>query len=201
MFLAHARRAAPALIVAAAALAWILVIFGLTDLLPASISARIGDLGDYIGLVDVARTEVTDASFSVIERLAHWQAAINMWTDHPWLGVGPGNYATVYELYRLPRWQDALGHAHNVYLNIAGESGVLGLLGYLLLWAAGIWQALRSTASNRRFVAAVGAGVLGGLVHATVHNVFDNLWVQHIYLVLALMFGLLAVLNSDEIKS
>ena len=78
---------------------------------------------------------------------------------------------------------------------------MLGLLGYLLLWAAGIWQALRSTASNRRFVAAVGAGVLGGLVHATVHNVFDNLWVQHIYLVLALMFGLLAVLNSDEIKS
>ncbi|MCB0199628.1 MAG: O-antigen ligase family protein [Anaerolineae bacterium] len=201
VFLAHARRAAPALIVAAAALAWIMVIFGLTDLLPASISARIGDLGDYIGLVDVARTEVTGASFSVIERLAHWQAAINMWTDHPWLGVGPGNYATVYELYRLPRWQDALGHAHNVYLNIAGESGVLGLLGYLLLWAAGIWQALRSTASNRRFVAAVGAGVLGGLVHATVHNVFDNLWVQHIYLVLALMFGLLAVLNSDEIKS
>ena len=201
VLLAHARRAAPILILAAVAAVAVVVIFGLTSLLPASISARIGDLRQYIGLVDIARTEVTDASFSVIERLAHWQAAIHMWTDHPWLGVGPGNYATVYELYRLPRWQDALGHAHNVYLNVAAESGVLGLLGYLLLWAASLWQALRGAASNRRFVAAVAAGVLGGLVHATVHNIFDNLWVQHIYLMLALMLGLLAVLNPGEPQS
>ena len=75
---------------------------------------------------------------------------------------------------------------------------MLGLLSYLVLWFASIWQALRGSASNRRFAAAVGAGVLGGLVHATVHNVFDNLWVQHIYLVLALMLGLLAVLNPNE---
>ncbi|MCB0234926.1 MAG: hypothetical protein KDG58_12040, partial [Anaerolineae bacterium] len=105
-----------------------------------------------------------------------------------------------YEAYRLPRWQDALGHAHNVYLNVAGESGLLGLLSYLVLWFASIWQALRGTASNKRFVAAVGAGVLGSLVHATIHNVFDNLWVQHIYLVLALMLGLVAVLDPDQMK-
>ena len=196
--LAHARRAAPVLILIAAAVALMVVVFGLTNLLPPSISARIGDLGSYVGIGDVTRTEVTDASFSVVERLAHWQAAINMWTDHPWLGVGPGNYAVMYGLYRLPRWQDALGHAHNVYLNVAGESGVLGLLSYLVLWIAAIWQAFRGAVSNRRFVAAVGAGVLGGLVHTTVHNVFDNLWVQHIYLVLALMLGLLAVLNPNE---
>ncbi len=198
VFLAHARRAAPVLVLIAIVVAVIAVTFGLVSLLPPSISARVGDLGSYIGIGDVTRTEVTDASFSVVERLAHWQAAINMWTDHFWLGVGPGNYAVAYELYRLPRWQDALGHAHNVYLNVAGESGVLGLLSYLVLWCASIWQALRGAANNRRFVAAVGAGVLGGLVHATVHNVFDNLWVQHIYLVMALMLGLLAVLNPNE---
>ena len=122
VFLAHARRAAPVLILTAAAVALVVVGFGLTELLPPSISARIGDLGSYLGIVDVARTEVTDASFAVVERLAHWQAAINMWTDHPWLGVGPGNFAVAYEAYRLPRWQDALGHAHNIYLNVAGES-------------------------------------------------------------------------------
>ncbi|MCB0001044.1 MAG: O-antigen ligase family protein [Anaerolineae bacterium] len=200
VLLAHARRAAPVLILAAVAVAAVVVVFGLADLLPPSITARIGDLGSYLGIVDVTRAEVTDASFSVVERLAHWQAAINMWTDHPWLGVGPGNYAVAYEAYRLPRWQDALGHAHNVYLNVAGESGLLGLLSYLVLWFASIWQALRGTASNKRFVAAVGAGVLGSLVHATIHNVFDNLWVQHIYLVLALMLGLVAVLDPDQMK-
>lgn len=201
VLLAHARRAAPLLVLAAAAVGAVVLIFGLADLLPPSITARLGDLSSYVGIVDVTRSAVTDANFSVVERLAHWQAAINMWTDHPWLGVGPGNYATVYELYRLPRWQNALGHAHNVYLNVAAESGVLGLLGYLLLWAASIWQALRGAASDRRLVAAVSAGVLGGLVHATVHNIFDNLWVQHIYLMLAFLLGLLAVLNPGEPES
>lgn len=199
--LAHARRKGPLLALAAIVLALIAAATGLGDLLPPSVTARLGDLGNYVGLVDVARTEVTDANFAVLERLAHWQAAINMWTDHPWLGVGPGNYAAAYAIYRLPRWQDALGHAHNVYLNVAGESGLLGLAAYLALWAVCLWQALRSAADSRRFVAAVGAGVLGGLVHATVHNVFDNLWVQHIYLMLALLLGLLAVLRPADQRS
>lgn len=193
--LAHARRAAPALIVAAAVLLLAVAVIGPANLLPPFVVERIGDLQDYVGLSDVARTEVTDANFAVMERLAHWQAAINMWTARPWLGVGPGNYAVQYALYRLPRWHDALGHAHNVYLNVAGESGILGLAAYLILWIACLWQAARAAFHDTPFVAAVGAGVLGGLVHATVHNVFDNLWVQHIYLVLALLLGLLAVLT------
>lgn len=68
-------------------------------------------------------------------------------------------------------------------------------MSYLVLWTACIWQAVRGSVSKKRFAAAVSAGVLGALAHATVHNVFDNLWVQHIYLVLALMLGLLAVVN------
>ena len=47
-------------------------------------------------LSDIATVEVTDANFSTLERLAHWQAAREMWRDNPWLGVGFGNYATIY---------------------------------------------------------------------------------------------------------
>jgi O-antigen ligase len=119
-----------------------------------------------------------------------------MWRDHLWLGVGPGNYAVAYASYNLPRWYEPLGHAHNVYLNFAAEAGLLGLAAYLWLWLASLWQAVRVSASPNRLAAAIGAGVLGALTAASVHNVFDNLWVQHIYLSLALLLGLLAVLAS-----
>ncbi len=144
-----------------------MAILGGVDLLPASIVGRLADLREYVGLVDIARSEVTDANFSVIERIAHWQAALGMWRDHLWLGVGAGNYAVAYAGYNLPRWYEPLGHAHNVYLNFAAEAGLLGLLAYLWLWLASLWQALRTAASGDRFAAAVGAGVLGALVHAT----------------------------------
>lgn len=197
--LAHSRRAAPAVLALAVTAGLALSLFGAADLLPASIAGRLSELQQYVGLIDLARTEVTDANFSVVERIAHWQAALGMWADHLWSGVGPGNYAVVYSQYNLPRWYEPLGHAHNIYLNFAAEAGLLGLLAYLWLWLASLWQALRGAAATDRLAAAVAAGVLGGLTAATVHNFFDNLWVQHIYLTLALLLGLLAVMATPTI--
>lgn len=191
VLLAHARRAAPAVLAGALVAALALGLMGAAELLPAAVAGRLGALQEYVGLIDVARTEVTDANFAVVERIAHWQAALAMWRDHLWLGVGAGNYAVVYGQYNLPRWYEALGHAHNVYLNFAAEAGLLGLLAYGWLWLAALWQALRCAVQRDRLAAAVGAGVLGGLAAASVHNFFDNLWVQHIYLTLALLLGLL----------
>lgn len=196
--LAHTRRAAPLVLALAALAALAVLVLGGVDLLPPSVAGRLADLREYVGLVDIARSEVTDANFSVIERIAHWQAALGMWRDHLWLGVGTGNYAVAYAAYNLPRWYEPLGHAHNVYLNFAAEAGLLGLLAYLWLWLASLWQAVRTAALDDRFAAAVGAGVLGALVHASVHNLFDNLWVQHIYLTLALLLGLLFVLTANQ---
>ncbi len=198
VILAHTRRAAPVVMVAVTLAVVFAVVFGLVDLLPASLVNRVSELQQFVGLVNIRSIEVTDANFSVIERIAHWQAALGMWADHPWLGVGIGNFATAYPAYNLPRWYEPLGHAHNVYLNFGAEAGLLGFVAYLALWIACLWQAVRAAAVSNRFVAAVGAGVLGALTHATIHNLFDNLWVQHIYLNLALFLGLLAVLTASS---
>ena len=103
-------------------------------LLPSAISERLADAGTLLDIRDVRGVPINDANYALIERQAHWQAALNMLTDHPWTGVGFSNYQPLYEQYRLLNWPMPLGHAHNIYLNVAAETGLIGLGLYLLLW-------------------------------------------------------------------
>jgi putative inorganic carbon (HCO3(-)) transporter len=120
-----------------------LLLIGGAQYLPQSLVQRFSDFLPYLGGVDPTRVDVTDANWAVIERMAHWLAAVGMLSDHPWLGVGIGNYAVAYPQYALGRWRDPLGHAHNYYLNIAAEAGIIGLVAYLMLFAACLVHALR----------------------------------------------------------
>ncbi|MCB9422081.1 MAG: O-antigen ligase family protein [Ardenticatenaceae bacterium] len=69
-----------------------------------------------------------DSSFR--GRLSETQAGWRMFTDHPLLGVGLNNYAVHYQTYSRQigidsRLEDRA--AHNLYLEIAAETGLLGL--------------------------------------------------------------------------
>jgi O-antigen ligase len=170
-------------------LAYVLLAGGFS-LVPPSIVQRFSDFVPYLGIADVRGVEVTDANFAVLERMAHWQSALAMWTENPWLGVGIGNYETVYPSYALPLWPLPLGHAHNYYLNVAAEAGVLGLAAYLFVWGAalvGAWGAARRASG---WYWGVALGVLGVVVHLSVHNFFDNLFVHGMYLQLAILLGI-----------
>jgi O-antigen ligase len=177
-------------VVFAALLICFVLIAGGGKLIPPTIAQRFSDFLPYLGVTDVRGAEITDANFAVLERMAHWQAALGMWTDHPWLGVGIGNYEVAYARYALPLWPLALGHAHNYYLNIAAEAGVLGLTAYLFLWGAALVRSWLATRKARGWYWGVALGVLGVLVHLSVHNVFDNLYVHSMYLQVAMLLGL-----------
>jgi putative inorganic carbon (HCO3(-)) transporter len=139
------------------------------SLVPAAITSRLQAVPTFLGLTDVLSQPVTDENFSIVERVAHWVAALRMWERAPWLGVGPGNYAVVYPEVRLLRWEEPLGHAHNIYLNVLGESGLLGLMAYLAFWlSAFVWlgRCLRGwQRSGATWSAALAVGVCGVLVH------------------------------------
>lgn len=177
----------------------------LARFIPTSLTDRLADLPIYLGLGiwDVVRQPVTNSNFSVIERLAHWIAALRMWELSPWFGIGPGNYAAVYPQVRLPRWEEPLGHAHNIYLNVLAENGLVGLFAYLVMWGGVVgWlvcqrMQMRETKAEQHplqnnspsqpapWNAALLLGVLGVIVHLSVHHLFDYLYVQGIYLHLA----------------
>lgn len=172
-----------------ALLVYVLLAGGLA-LVPPAVLQRFADFVPYLGLSDVRGVEITDANFAVLERMAHWQAALGMWTDHPWLGVGAGNYEPAYPHYALPLWPLPLGHAHNYYLNIGAEAGVLGLAAYLFLWGMALLGSWRATRRALGWYWGVALGVLGVLVHLSVHSFFDNLWVHGMYLHVAILLGI-----------
>lgn len=173
----------------------------LMQLIPPDVMDRFADIPVQFGLGASIDAEITDENFAVLERLAFWVAALRMWEFAPWLGVGPGNYDAVYTAFALPRWQMALGHAHNVYLNVLAESGLVGMLAFLGLWGSVVALALRSYRTARqtnRWQAALAVGVLGVITHLAIHSLFDNLFVHGMYLHLSLWIAILLSLQSSE---
>ncbi len=165
-------------------------------LLPSAISDRLADAGTLFDIRDVRGVPINDANYALIERQAHWQAAINMLTDHPWTGVGFSNYQAVYEQYRLLNWPMPLGHAHNIYLNVAAETGLIGLAFYLLLWIIILVQTLRAIRRAQGFDRAVAVGLMGAWVYLGTHMLVDNLYVNNTHILIGALFGLLAVIAA-----
>jgi len=75
------------------------------------------------------------------ERLVIWKSALHMIHDEPIFGIGYGNFKVKYIDYRVKsmesgvfkgKWELA-DHAHNDYLHMTAESGILAFLGIIWL--------------------------------------------------------------------
>ncbi len=168
-----------------------------SGLVPQSIAGRLSGFSEYLEVQDARGADITPENYAVLERVAHWQAALAMADDRPWLGVGLGNYQAAYADYALLNWPYPLGHAHNYYLNLLAETGALGLAAYLLFWATVVVltvRVLRRAPYPRRGLA---LGLMGTWVHLSVHHLVDKLYVNNIYLHLGALLGLLLIV-ADE---
>jgi O-antigen ligase len=162
-------------------------------LLPAALLDRVSQSIAYFGVFDVRTVDLTSENFSVVERMAHWQAGWYMFLAHPWLGVGAGNYPEAYPNYYVSTWLDPLGHAHNYYLNMLAELGLVGGLVLLLVLGLVFRQlggSLVQTHESSGFWRAVMGGVIGGMVVFCVHDLFDDLFVHGVNVQIGIMLGL-----------
>ncbi len=163
-----------------------------TGWLPSSIEARLTGFVAYTRIGDVRGIGVSDANYAVMERMAHWQAALAMWRDHFWLGVGLGCYEPAYSTHRLLAWVLPLGHAHNAYLNMAAEVGLVGVSAYII-WGGG--QLIGAASALRHLVGwqrGLALGLAGAWVHLAAHSLVDNLLVNNVHL----HVGVLAALTA-----
>jgi O-antigen ligase len=165
--------------------------------LPPSISARLATISeDLFSVRDVRGVEINPDNYAVIERLAHWQAAVGMATDHPWTGVGLGNYEAAYPAYRLVNWKFPLGHAHNYYLNVLAETGIIGVTAYLAFILAVFALAWRGRQHPDASARLASIGILGTWTYLAVHSLTDNLYVNNVFIHLSVTIGILGRLNG-----
>lgn len=79
---------------------------------------------------------LTDTKYqSNTERILIWNSAWKMFEDHPVLGVGLGQYKDNYQKkYISPKAKEPkLSHAHNNFMQMLAENGVVGFLGFMQL--------------------------------------------------------------------
>jgi O-antigen ligase len=104
---------------------------------PDQYKARMGLLTDLVSVITNEETAVvTDSSFR--GRQSEITAAWQMFADHPFIGVGLGNYNATYLDYAEHLGLDTRGvsrSAHSLYLEIAAETGLIGLISFGLILA------------------------------------------------------------------
>ena len=134
-------------------------------------------------------------------RLDIWKNSVERIADHPW-GVGLGIYKYTSFRYRFPiegsiaRFAKRAESAHNDYLQMAVELGVVGLVMFLVGLGFLGWE-IRETLRlglapwERGAVIGLSGGILGILTHGAVDSVFHE---PAIVLLLCLFAGLILVL-------
>jgi exopolysaccharide production protein ExoQ len=136
------------------------------------LTASFGSIGTLQELTDVAAMGRRQDLGSLTGRMPLWQKLSLAADDRPWAGHGYGAFwgeRNVLRYSKIFQWH--IPHAHNAYLDLVLESGLIGLALYLTwVLAAGATAVIRQERSGRageRFV-------VGLIVFALVHGFAES---------------------------
>jgi putative inorganic carbon (hco3(-)) transporter len=154
--------------------------------------------GNRIGsLVDLTSTFSGDSSGgspdgAVLSRATEGLTALLVFADHPLVGVGPGRFPAYYRLYAdevAIRVLNEDRQAHDLYLHIAAETGILGLvafMGILALTLRDLIRVRKRWLTLRPDVAAMATGLMLAVVTYMTTGLFLHLsYARYFWLVLA----------------
>ena len=109
-----------------------------------------------------------------VSRIRIWHGAVGIVRDFYPLGTGLGTFINIYPLYQTLETPPTYDHAHNDYIELFSE---LGVIGGILFWGAIILFVIRilSKWSERRYPYVVGIclGSTMGVVSLVLHSTVD----------------------------
>ena len=114
-------------------------------------------------------------------RIKHWKTAALMIKDHPYIGVGNGNYISYYDDYikanpHLDFNNESRFPTHNSYLKVISELGIIGSLPFIALLFVSIYNIRKYAASvNDVFLKAFFTGFFASGVAFLFMNFIDNI--------------------------
>jgi len=158
----------------------------------------------YTGLSSVASSRISDADGAVRGRATVNLAALNIFLDHPLLGVGPGQtnlYTEEYSARHAFRRIVGTRRAHNMYLEELADTGILGFALFMTIVLITLFRLARL---RRRYSQShsSSAHIAVGLFLAIVAYLFTAMflhlsYVRFYWLLLALGGAAINVLGED----
>jgi O-antigen ligase len=139
-----------------------------------------------------------------------WRDTISMIRANPLLGVGLGAYVTAFNLYTTSDGSLKVPQAHNDYLQVVADGGIVG--GLIALWfVVVVFRVVaRGLKSRDSMLSGLALGSSAGIVGILVHSLFDfNLQIPSnalLFLILAAVASNVAALaqpttHSEELAS
>jgi O-antigen ligase len=126
---------------------------------------------------------------TILGRMSYWSTAWQMFLGAPLLGHGPHTFG----LFHKTPW------AHNLYLEVLAEQGMIGFGALIALLASGMrmaWRVYRTAVGEVRFF---GASVLAAFVGFCAASLFELSFVrQWVVLMLFVLLGIMAQLRQSQ---
>jgi O-antigen ligase len=136
-------------------------------------------------------------------RIRLWLTSVNMIKDKPIWGIGLGNFSRLFDRYKVEGFYDTTCHPHNDFLNVAVNSGILGLLAYLWIWVAFFRSTLRSArrGEKRTFVRAAQIAGMAAITGFLVASLFQCYYTDaEVNMLLMFVLGSTMILNRTVPK-
>jgi putative inorganic carbon (hco3(-)) transporter len=105
---------------------------------------------------------------STVSRFSLWHTANKMIKDSPLLGKGLYGYQNNFEKYNTDPGLAPINHPHNIFLTFWVETGLLGLVSFLIINIYVGWHAFRNRQNPLKF------GLLLFLIAIFVHGLADS---------------------------
>lgn len=127
----------------------------------------------FIG-VQTTVNKFLSTSFESSGRFLRWPATLTMSKDFLMLGAGFGTYRYSYFLYDPDEGGNWSTHAHNDYLEILAEGGIIGSTLFFLLIGMVIYSIIRMWwARGHPEIKVLGIGIITSLFAVVFHSFFD----------------------------
>ena len=122
-----------------------------------------------------------------------WGGVVEMIQHHPVLGIGPGNFATIFTQYQPPGFASRSFYAHNDYLHFTSEVG-LPLIAIIVWMIIALYRkGFRKLKNPSRLVRGITLGAMSGITAILVHSIGDfNLHIPANAFLFTVLAGLVA---------
>ncbi|MEO7539341.1 MAG: O-antigen ligase family protein [Pyrinomonadaceae bacterium] len=150
---------------------------------------------------DTSLTRFADSATSqdiTSNRTQIWTQTIKVISAHLPVGAGIGAYAQAYTPFDTSSGFERVEQAHNDYLQVLADAGLVGLIigGLFLFWF--FRDGLRNISTQNLFRRGIAVGAFAGCCAILVHSIFD--FVLHITAISVMFLTLLALLVASGRK-